>query len=97
MKGPENKVKEQVKKILKKYKVYWHMPVSNGMGAPSLDFVCCAGGAYLAIETKAPGKKPTPRQLLTIGLIESSHGKVLVIDGEKGLKLLEKWLCSKIL
>lgn len=90
---PEGKVKAKVKEILKKHNVYWHCPVQNGMGAPSLDFVCCHRGRYLAIETKAPGKTPTIRQEITISEIRDAHGKVLVIDGEEGLGHLE-WLLS---
>jgi hypothetical protein len=90
MSTPEGKVKEQVKRVLKKRGVYWHCPVQNGMGAPSLDFICCFRGNFVAIETKAPGKKPTPRQLLTIADIEASGGKVFVIDGDT--TELEDWL-----
>jgi hypothetical protein len=38
----------------------------TGYGIPGLDFYICAFGKFLAIETKAPGKKPTARQTLTI-------------------------------
>jgi hypothetical protein len=93
MSTPEGKVKDSVKKVLKKFGVYWHCPVQNGMGAPSLDFVCCYRGLYVAIETKALGKRPTPRQLLTIEEIEKSGGKVFVIDGD--LAELEGWLNEK--
>ena len=87
---PEGRVKDAVKKLLKEHRVYWHMPVQNGMGAPSLDFVCCVKGKYFAIETKAPGKKPTPRQENTIAEIQRAGGKVFVIDGS--LDALEIWL-----
>jgi hypothetical protein len=90
MSTPEGKVKEQVKRVLRKHGVYWHCPVQNGMGAPSLDFVCCHRGLYFAVETKSPGKKPTPRQLLTIADIELTGGKVFVIDGDT--TELDDWL-----
>lgn len=89
---PEGKVKNKVKEVLRKHGVYWHCPVQNGMGAPSLDFICCFNGHYLAIETKAPGKKPTPRQEITISEIEKSGGKVFVIDGD--CSALEWWLAN---
>jgi hypothetical protein len=87
---PEEKVKAAVKKVLLKYGAYWHMPVQNGFGAPSLDLICCLKGKYFAIETKAPGKKPTPRQETTIAAIRAAGGKVFVIDGDTSL--LESWL-----
>ena len=89
---PEAKVKDLVKRVLRRYAVYWHMPVQNGLGAPSLDFVCCCNSRYFAIETKAHGKKPTIRQLKTIEDISNARGKVFVIDGETGLAELENWL-----
>ncbi|MDE2102742.1 MAG: VRR-NUC domain-containing protein [Patescibacteria group bacterium] len=92
MATPEGKVKELVKSALRKYGVYWHCPVQNGMGAPSLDFVCCYRGKYFAIETKAPGKKPTPRQELTMEQISASGGVCFVVDGEAALAHLNEWL-----
>lgn len=92
MSTPEGKVKDKVKKVLEMFEVYWHCPVQNGLGAPSLDFVCCYSGRYFAIETKADGKKPTPRQEITIGRIEKAGGKVFVIDGVEGCKVLAHWL-----
>lgn len=88
---PEGKVKDKVKALLKKHNVYWHMPVQNGMGSPSLDFICCANGLYLAIETKAPGGKPTPRQVTTMHSIKEAGGTVMVIDGSD-YTILEQWL-----
>lgn len=89
---PEGKVKEHVKRVLKLFGAYWHCPVQNGLGAPSLDFICCHYGQYFAIETKAPGKKPTPRQEITIAEIEKSGGKVFVISDDDGCKKLAYWL-----
>lgn len=90
MATPEGKVKEKVKRVLKAHDAYYHMPVQNGMGSPTLDFVGCHVGRYFAIETKAPGKKPTPRQELTIDQIRQAGGKVFVIDGDTSE--LEEWL-----
>ena len=102
MAGPEAKVKTRVKKILKSVDAYQHWPVQTGYGAACLDCHGCHKGIYYAIETKAPGKHPTPRQLLTIADIEASGGKVFVIgeaedhgpEGFKysGIRELERWL-----
>lgn len=87
---PEKKIKEKVKKLLKEKGVYYHMPVQMGYGAPSLDFICCYYGIYFAIETKAPGKKLTPRQEDTKKRINAAGGRVFIIDGD--LDELESWL-----
>jgi hypothetical protein len=90
---PEGKVKEQVKKLLKAYGAYYHMPVQNGMGSPTLDFICCLNGRYIAIETKAPGKLATVRQQKTMEEICVAGGTALVIDGSaEHLRQLQDWL-----
>ena len=106
MTTPETKVKNKVKALLKEHGAYWHCPVQNGMGAPSLDFICChkilvtpemvgkTVGLYFGIETKAGNKRPTPRQETTIASIESSGGKTFVVNEVSGLDDLEYWLTS---
>jgi Holliday junction resolvase len=79
---PEGKVKDKVKRLLKKYGAYYFMPVQSGYGAPTLDILACYRGIFVAIETKAPGKKPTARQELTIKQIKEARGQVYVIDGD---------------
>lgn len=81
-KTPEGKVKDRVKAVLKKYNVYSFMPVQAGYGASTLDFLCCHKGRFFAIETKAPGKKPTERQQIVISQITDADGVVFIIDGE---------------
>ena len=102
MSTPEGKIKNEVKKILAEFmerdhrtmeaklKQFW--PVQNGMGSPSLDCLVCYRGLMIAIETKAPGKKPTPRQETTIAEYRASGAIVLVIDGEKGYEELRQAL-----
>lgn len=103
MATPEGKVKVKVKELLKAYGAYWHCPVQNGMGSPGLDFWVCHKGRFCGIETKAPGKTPTPRQLLTIQTVLDAGGTVFVIDGTEkidvgddlivdGFFMLEQWL-----
>lgn len=90
---PEGKVKEKVKKLLKEAGVYYHMPVQNGMGAPTLDIVGCHQGHFFAVETKAPGGKPTPRQEQTIADMRRARAAVFVVDGsDKSLAELRAWL-----
>lgn len=89
---PEGKVKAKIKKLLNKYGAYSHMPVQNGMGAPSLDYVACYRGLFLGIEAKAPGKKPTERQIKTMSQMRLAGGYVFVVDGDEALMHLEKFL-----
>jgi hypothetical protein len=78
---PEGEVKKNIKKVLSKYSAYWYMPVSNGMGAPSLDYLVCVKGIFVGIEAKAPGKKATARQKLTMENIEAAGGHGFLCDG----------------
>lgn len=80
---PEGKVKAAVKKLLKKHGVYFYMPVQNGMGVVGIpDFICCIRGHFMAIETKAPGKRnnTTANQKRQLALISEAGGIALVVD-----------------
>tara|TARA_R110000772_G_scaffold159223_2_gene270387 strand:+ start:1263 stop:1613 length:351 start_codon:yes stop_codon:yes gene_type:complete len=93
---PEGKIKEMVKKVLDECKLagytYYNFPVPSGYGTPMLDVVGCHHGVFFAVETKAPGKKPTPRQLFCIEEMHAAGGAVFVIDGPGSLEKLEEWL-----
>ena len=92
MSTPESRVKTKINKVLDKYKgrIYKYMPVPGGFGAPTLDYLGCFRGLFFAIEAKAPGKEPTPRQEGTIDTMHGARGRVFVIDGDTSE--LEKWL-----
>lgn len=83
MATPEGKVKSEVKKIIEKYgsriDSYW--PVPAGYGESHLDCILCVNGYFIAVETKAPGKKPTPRQKYRIATVTRAGGITMVIDG----------------
>lgn len=93
---PEGTVKQRVKKLLTLLKhkgVYFHMPVQNGMGAPTLDFVGCARGRYFAIETKAGDSKPTARQEQTAREVTAAGGVAFLIDGsDTSFELFKMWI-----
>ena len=76
----EKTIKTAVKKRLIELGCHQFWPVQRGLGAATLDCLICYQGKFCAIETKRPGKKPTPRQELTIAEIRAAGGTVLVID-----------------
>jgi hypothetical protein len=78
----EGRVKEDVKRLLKRYNAYYFMPVQQGYGAPGLDFHGSCRGRAFAVETKAPGKSLTPRQEITKRDMEAGGMKVFVV-GER--------------
>lgn len=91
---PEAKVKAKIKDLLKKYGVYYAMPIGTGYGNSGVpDFLCCAGGHFLAIEAKANGGKPTALQLKNLKQINDGGGTAVVID-ETNLTMLEAILKS---
>ena len=82
-KTPEGKVKDQVKSLLKSLGIWYYMPIQNGMGVVGIpDFICCWDGHFLAIETKAPGKRSdtTANQKRNLEAIASNGGTAVVID-----------------
>jgi hypothetical protein len=86
---PEGRVKEAVKKLLKARGIWYYMPIQNGMGVVGIpDFICCWNGKFLAIETKAPGKRSnlTPNQVRHLAAIADAAGVAIVIDDIEQLK-----------
>lgn len=82
MATPEGKVKDKVRRLLKKYDgLYAYWPVPYGYGASTVDCLVCYRGVFLAIETKAPGKVATKRQAVVMGDIANAGGHVFLIDG----------------
>lgn len=90
---PESTVKRKIKKLLDSLgdDVYCDMPVPGGYGKPTLDYVGCYLGVYFAIEAKALGKKPTPRQEATSERIRAARGAVFTVDGPESLDILGRW------
>lgn len=86
--GPEALVKDKVKALCKNMGVYYHMPVQAGMGKPTLDFIICAYGFFIGVETKALGKKATRRQEITMAEMQAANGYTLVVDGDETLNKL---------
>lgn len=83
---PEGRIKAKLNRELAKLqRLYRFMPVQNGMGAPALDYFLCAGGWFIAVETKKPGGKMTPRQEKTAKQITDAHGLVFVVDGDEAM------------
>lgn len=95
MKTEEGKLKDRVKLWLKQRQAYFFMPVQTGYGAQTVDFLCCVpqwhnGGRiarFVGIETKAPGKKPTPRQELCLKQIAEAGGVAFYCDSYEGFVL----------
>lgn len=89
---PEGKVKDLVKALLKQYGAYYFMPVQNGYGAAGLDFHCTYKGLSLYIETKAPGKQLTPRQLGTLSAVQAAGGAFFLVRNSDDLEAVQIWL-----
>lgn len=90
---PEGKIKAKVSALLRATpQTYYFMPVQNGMGMATLDYIGAHHGLAFAVETKAPGKKPTPRQEITIAKMREAGIRVFIVDGDESLKELKVWL-----
>jgi hypothetical protein len=95
MSSPEALVKAKVRKTLADYEgMYVFMPVPSGYGRTTLDFIGCYRRRFFAIETKAPGKKPTLRQATELKSIDRAMGRTFVIDDVESpvLDELRAWL-----
>ena len=78
---PEGKVKKKVKQVLLEMGAYYAMPIGTGFGNAGVpDFLVCHKGAFIGIETKANGNKPTALQLKNLADIEAAGGRALIVD-----------------
>lgn len=80
---PEGRVKAKVKAWLQARGVWYCMPIGSGYGSSGVpDFICCWGGRFLAIETKAPGRRngTTALQKQQIEAIQAALGVAIVVD-----------------
>lgn len=89
---PEGRVKSEVKKQLNKLGAYHFWPVPTGLGATTLDCLCFLNGHGFAIETKAPGKRLTPRQSVVSKQINDAGNPVFVVDSVDAAKRLPELL-----
>lgn len=88
MKTPESYVRDAVRQHLKTIGAYRFSPVQMGLGAATLDELCCIKSKFVAIEYKAPGKKPTLRQERTMAEITFAGG--IAIWGDDAAKIIER-------
>lgn len=80
---PEGRVKTAVKRLLVSRGIWYFMPMQNGFGVVGIpDFICCWEGRFLAIETKAPGRRSdtTANQERRIQEIQGTGGLAIVVD-----------------
>lgn len=77
----ESWVKEEIKKLLKEFKVYYFMPMGQMYGRSGIpDFICCFNGLFIGIEAKA-GKNPVSDiQAMELSRIHRANGITLVIN-----------------
>lgn len=89
---PEAAVKKRVVAQLKELGAYYFYPVTGGFGHSGVpDIVVCYEGAFIGIECKAKGNKPTALQDKNLKQIASAGGLALVIN-ETNLDSLQEYM-----
>jgi hypothetical protein len=77
--------------------VYLFMPVQNGMGEPSLDFLGCIGGRFFAVETKAGRGRFTPRQEHTAKRMREAGAYVFLLNEDPVVwEEFDLWLAASV-
>lgn len=97
---PEGRVKDLIKKWLKKFDIpYWMIiPSPMGKSIGVSDFLCILpNGVYLAIEAKRPGgkNKVTVHQQKFLDTISANNGHAFVVDSQDDLDGIEKVLIER--
>ena len=89
---PEGKVKDKVKKLLKKYGIYYCMPMGTVWGKSGVpDILACVYGQFVGIETKAGRGTCTKLQEIEQKNICNSGGLTFVVN-ENSMDALDDWL-----
>lgn len=86
---PESQVKQDIKVWLEWLGWWYLMPVKHKYGRVGIpDFIICAGGHFLAVETKKPGNEggATPRQQDELLAVHNCGGSSLVCTSLEQLK-----------
>ena len=91
---PEGKVKKKLTEMLKKHKVWYFFPVSNGLGRAGIpDVIACMDGLFVGIECKADEtKKPTALQLECAKGIKQASGFWFLVYDERTIGEVEKFI-----
>ena len=99
MATPESKVKKKISAYLNELPMTWYnMPVPSGYGRPTLDYIGAVNGYAFAIEAKAPGEKPTPRQEATMEEMRKGRVAVFAVDMDRlPLDPFKEWAAKVLL
>jgi len=91
---PESKVKKKVTDLLKKHKVWYFFPASNGFGRAGIpDLIAIVGGVFVGIECKADEtKKPTALQMSCAVDIREAGGYWFLANGDASIALIEAFI-----
>lgn len=76
----EKEVKQAIKQFFDERGIFYFMPVHNGLGKMTTDFIVCVNGHFLAIETKIGKNVPTNRQLLFLKSVVAAGGSAYVVN-----------------
>jgi hypothetical protein len=90
MKTPEGTVKDGIKVVLdaKGTDLYYFMPVQQGFGKRTVDFLVCYKGMFLAIEAKRSGARAKKFQADLLETIRDAHGHGMVTDDARDVEKL---------
>ena len=78
--------------ITPQHKGWYYKPVSIGMGVHGIpDFLGHYQGFFFTIETKVPGKDPTPLQQHQIAAVNKTGAVAFVVRCVEDLQYMETW------
>lgn len=91
---PEGKVKKKLVEMLKKHKIWYFFPASNGFGKAGIpDVIACIDGLLVGIECKADKtKSPTVLQIECGKGIRQSGGFWFLVYDEQTIGDVEKFI-----
>jgi len=67
-----------------------------GLGSPGVDVLICAGGYFVAVEVKRPGRKATARQRATLDKVKAAGGRSYLVSSAEDIEKLAHELSNLI-
>ena len=92
---PEGRVKDKLKKMMRRYQpdLYWFCPVQQGYGAAGLDFHCVYRGRAFFVETKAsPHHTLSKRQCATRAQAVDAGAPAFIVYDQETIDKIETWI-----
>lgn len=93
---PEGRIKQRLRAMLLRHKVWFFLPGNNGFGKSGIpDFIAIVRGMFVGIEVKADRTKvPTALQYKCAKEIRAAGGVWFLVYDDETIRGVEEFICA---